>query len=219
VKNSQKSFKIREPINGFSHLGAAIAAGIGLVILLYLARGQFFRQLSLLIYGLSLVLMFSTSAIYHLVSTRPKVELWLRKLDHSAIYLLIAGTYTPICLYFFQGFWKWGLLAIVWCMAFAGILVKLFIIKVPRGFNAGIYLLMGWFSILGIRQMVLRMPPGALVLLLAGGIMFTLGALIYILKRPNLFPGVFGFHEVWHIFVILGALAHYIVVAAFIAAS
>ena len=208
---------LREPVNGLTHLAAAVAAAVGLVVLLYLAYGALPEQIAVLIYGTSLVLMFSASATYHLVKASPQVTLWLRKLDHSAIYLLIAGTYTPICVHFFTGIWRWGILAIIWAMALIGIAVKLFIIRAPRGLTAGIYLMMGWMGVIAVRQILAAMPLGALVWLLAGGILFTLGALVYILKRPDFFPGVFGFHEVWHIFVILGCLAHFILVASYIA--
>jgi hemolysin III len=208
---------LREPVNGLTHLAAAVAAAVGVVILLYFAYGALPERIAILIYGISLVLMFSASATYHLANARPQVTLWLRKLDHSAIYLLIAGTYTPICIHFFEGFWRWGILAIVWTMALTGIAVKLFIIRAPRWLTAGIYLLMGWMAVIAIREMLAAMPVGALVWLLAGGIFFTLGALVYILKRPDFFPGVFGFHEMWHIFVIMGCLAHFILVAAYVA--
>jgi hemolysin III len=210
--------RFRDPVSGFTHLFAAAAAGVGLGLLLYLGWGQWLKWTSLLIYGLSLVLMFSASSLYHLVKSSPTVILWLRKLDHSAIYLLIAGTYTPICLHYFTGFWRWGLLAIIWSMALAGIGIKLFIIKAPRWVTAGIYLVMGWLAVMGVGEILRAMPPGAVLWLLLGGIFFTVGAVIYILKRPNLVPGVFGFHELWHIFVILGALAHFITIARFIAA-
>jgi hemolysin III len=209
--------KLREPVNGLTHLAAAVMAAVGLVVLLYLAYGALTEQVALLIYGSSLVLMFSASATYHLVKSNPRVTLWLRKLDHSAIYLLIAGTYTPICVHFFEGFWRWGILAIIWSMALAGIGVKLFIIRAPRWLTAGIYLLMGWLAVIAVREILRSMPVGALAWLLAGGILFSVGALVYVFKRPNFFPGVFGFHEVWHIFVILGCLAHFILVAAYVA--
>ena len=141
----------------------------------------------------------------------------LRKLDHTAIYALIAGTYTPICLHFFSGFWAWGMLVIIWGLALAGIVVKLFVIKAPRWLTAGIYLVMGWLSLMAIRQMLLFMPVGALVCLLLGGLFFTVGAVVYILKKPDFFPGIFGFHEIWHIFVILGCLSHFILIAAYVA--
>ncbi len=209
--------KLRDPVSGLTHLGAAIAAAVGLVVLLYLGRGNTLKEVSLLVYGISLILMFLASALYHMIKSRPEVIQRLRKFDHSAIYLLIAGTYTPICLHFFSGFWRWGLLGIIWGMALAGIGVKLFVIKAPRWVTAGIYLLMGWLAISAIREMLQSMPVSALVWLLVGGLFFTVGAVVYITKKPDFWPGIFGFHEVWHIFVILGCLSHFILVAAFIA--
>lgn len=210
-------YKFRDPVSGLTHLAAAVLALIGLVGLLWIGWGDLLKEISLMVYGIGLVLMFSSSAVYHMVKAGPGVTQWLRKLDHSAIYLLIAGTYTPICLYFFSGFWRLGLLAIVWSMALAGVVVKLFIIRAPRWLTAGVYLVMGWLSVMAVKEIVTRMPPGALVWLVLGGLFFTIGAIIYIRKWPDFYPGVFGFHEVWHIFVILGALSHFIVIAAFVA--
>lgn len=209
--------KLREPVNGLTHLAAAILALLGLAGLLILGHDSLVKVIALLIYGFSLVLMFSSSAAYHLVKARPPIMQVLRKLDHTAIYALIAGTYTPICLHFFSGFWAWGMLVIIWGLALAGIVVKLFVIKAPRWLTAGIYLVMGWLSLMAIRQMLLFMPVGALVCLLLGGLFFTVGAVVYILKKPDFFPGIFGFHEIWHIFVILGCLSHFILIAAYVA--
>ena len=209
--------KLRDPVSGLTHFGAAIASAFGLAVLLVVARDAGERQVPLLVYGCSLVLMFSSSAAYHLVKSSPKVEAILRKLDHAAIYLLIAGTYTPICLHFFTGFWRWGFLAVIWSMAVIGIAVKAVIINAPRWLTAGVYLAMGWLSLLAIREMLIAMPVGALAWLLVGGLFFTVGAVVYATRRPDFVPGVFGFHEVWHIFVILGALSHFVLVAAFVA--
>ncbi len=207
----------RDPVSGLTHFFSAILAVGGLVVLLFLGRGDSVKEISLLIYGLSLILMLSASATYHLVNTKPDVIVWLRKLDHTSIYLLIAGTYTPICLYYFTGFWHSGFLVIIWSMALVGIIVKLFVIRAPRWVTAGIYLLMGWLSILAVREMLARMPTAALLWLAIGGLAYTIGAVVYMLKKPDFFPGVFGFHEVWHIFVILGALAHFLLIAIYIA--
>ena len=209
--------KLREPVNGLTHLFAAILALLGLAGLLILGHDSLVKVIALLIYGFSLVLMFSSSAAYHLVKARPPIMQVLRKLDHTAIYALIAGTYTPICLHFFSGFWAWGVLVIIWGLALAGIVVKLFVIKAPRWLTAGIYLVMGWLSLMAVRQILLFMPVGALVCLLLGGLFFTVGAVVYILKKPDFFPGIFGFHEIWHIFVILGCLSHFILIAAYVA--
>ncbi len=209
--------KLREPVNGLTHFVAAVAALFGLVALLVIGRGDLGRQLALLIYGASLVLMLSASATYHLVKAGPRTTRLLRQFDHAAIYLLIAGTYTPICLHYFSGFWRWGIIAIVWLLALVGIGVKVFTINAPRWISAGLYLLMGWLSIMAIKQMLLFMPVSALVWLVIGGLFFTVGALVYIRKWPDFYPGVFGFHEVWHVFVILGCLSHFIVIAGFVA--
>jgi hemolysin III len=209
--------KLRDPVSGLSHLGAAIFAAVGVLIMLWLGRDSLAKQISLLIYGISLILMFSASATYHLVKSGPQVIKILRKFDHSAIYLLIAGSYTPICLHYFDGFWKWGLLAIIWSLAVVGIIVKIFVINAPRWLTAGIYLIMGWLSLIAIGEIFTTLPVGALFWLMMGGVFFTIGAVIYIVKKPDFFPGVFGFHEVWHIFVILGCLCHFIIMAGFIA--
>jgi hemolysin III len=209
--------KLREPISGLSHLAAAATALVGLAWLLFLGWGNPGKEAALLIYGLSLVAMFSASATYHLVKAGPEIILRLRKLDHSAIFLLIAGTYTPICLYFFSGFFQWGLPVIVWTMAITGVSIKMFVIKAPRWITAGIYLVMGWLCIMAIGQMVTSMPAAAIAWLIAGGLFYSVGAVVYIAKKPDFYPEVFGFHELWHIFVILGALAHFILIAVYIA--
>jgi hemolysin III len=136
----------------------------------------------------------------------------LRKIDHSAIYLLIAGTYTPFCVNAFEGFWKWGMLSIIWSLAIIGIVIKVFYIKAPRWLNAGIYVVMGWLCVGAAGQMLAVLPAWVFGWLLAGGVIYTLGAVVYITKFFNFWPGVFGFHEVWHIFVLLAAAAHFVAV-------
>ena len=210
--------KLRDPVSGLSHLAAALAAVLGLAWMLYLGWNNPAKEAALLVYGLSLVAMFSASAAYHLVKAGPEIILRLRKLDHSAIFLLIAGTYTPICLYFFSGFFQWGLPVIVWTRAVTGVTIKVFMIKAPRWVTAGIYLVMGWLCILAVGQMAASMPAAAISWLIAGGLFYSVGAIVYITKKPDFYPSVFGFHELWHIFVILGALAHFILVAVYIAA-
>ncbi len=210
--------RLREPVNGLTHGFAALAAVAGLGLLIYLAQdGKPLVLAALAVYGVTLVLMFAASAGYHMVDARPAVMLFLRKLDHSAIYLLIAGTYTPVCLHYFDGFWRWGMVAVIWSLAVVGVAVKLFVIRAPRWLTAGVYLFMGWLSVIAAREIVTTLPPAALVWLLLGGLFFTAGAVIYILKKPNPWPGIFGFHEVWHVFVILGAFSHFIMIAGWVA--
>jgi hemolysin III len=211
--------KLREPVNGLTHLGAAIAAVIGLVVLLLLGWGNPVKVTTLFIYGVSLVLMFSASAAYHSVTANQIIMQRLRKFDHISIYLLIAATYTPVCVYFFDGFWRWGMPLIIWFLALAGIVTKLFIIKAPRWLTAGIYLLMGWMAVVGMGEIVSKVPLSALIWLVAGGLFFTVGAVIYVTKKLDFFPGRFGFHEIWHIFVILGCLSHFILISYYVAAG
>ncbi len=209
--------KLRDPVSGLTHLGAAVVAGLGLLLLVYLGRDSLSKLATLVVYGLSVIAMFAASATYHLVNASPSTLKFLRKLDHSAIYLIIAGTYTPICLYFFTGFWQWGMVALIWLFALVGILLKLVFLHAPRGLTVAIYLAMGWLGLLAIPEMVNAMPPGAILWLLAGGIFFTLGALVYAFKKPDWYPNVFGFHELWHVLVILGVLCHFILIAAYVA--
>ena len=206
-------FKIfREPVNSLTHWAAAILALAGLIALLIVGWGTPAKVISLVIYGVSLIFLFSASATYHMVQVKDKVLEIFRKVDHAAIYFLIAGTYTPFCVNAFDGFWKWGMLSIIWSLAVIGIIIKIFYIRAPRWLNAGIYVVMGWLSIGGIGQMLAVLPAWVTGWLIAGGVIYTLGAFVYITKIFNFKPGVFGFHEMWHIFVMLAAAAHFVAV-------
>lgn len=207
---------IREPFNAISHFFAAITAFGGTIYLILQNRMDQKVWIAFGLYGLSLVLLFAASAMYHSSNGNEQKLMRLRKFDHAAIYILIAGSYTPICIYFFQGFWQWGLLTIIWAMAVIGVVVKMFIIRAPRWITAGVYLVMGWFSVVGVKEIITRMPPGAIFWLVAGGLFYTVGAIVYMTKKLNLIPGVFGFHEIWHIFVILGALSHFMIMLFYI---
>ena len=209
--------RFREPVSGLIHLVSAGLALAGLALLLIVSRGEALKQLSVGIYGFSLVLLFSASAIYHLVPGGEHATRRLRKFDHAAIYVLIAGTYTPICVNFFSGTLQWGFLVLIWVMALAGAVVKLFVINAPRWVTAGIYLVMGWMAVLVIKPMLAVIPTGGLLWMLAGGMLYTIGAVIYITKKLDFLPGVFGFNEVWHVFVTLAALCHFIMVYRFVA--
>ena len=204
--------KLREPVNSLTHWGGAILALVGSIALLIVGWGTPAKVISLIIYGISLVFLFSASATYHMVQVKDKALEIFRKVDHAAIYCLIAGTYTPFCVNAFSGFWQWGLLSIIWSLAVIGILVKVFYIRAPRWLNAGIYLVMGWLCIAAIGQMLVVLPVWVISWLIAGGVIYTLGAVVYVTKIFNFIPGVFGFHEMWHIFVMLAAAAHFVAV-------
>ena len=210
--------KLRDPVSGLTHLSAAILSLFGLIALMVISWGDTPKLISVTIYGITLIAMFSASATYHMTISSPKVIEILRKADHSAIYLLIAGTYTPFCVNAFHGFWKWGLLSIIWGLALVGVGIKIFIIRTPRWLNAGIYLLMGWLIIAAVGEMTKTLSAEVLTWLIIGGVIYTLGAVVYITKKMDFVPNLFGFHEVWHIFVILAAMAHYISILIFIRA-
>lgn len=204
--------KLREPVNSLTHWGGAILALIGLIALLIVGWDTPAKVISFAIYGVSLIFMFSASATYHMVRVKDKALEVFRKVDHAAIFVLIAGTYTPFCVNAFEGFWKWGMLTIIWSLALIGIVVKIFYIGAPRWLNAGIYVLMGWISVAAAGQMLAALPTWVFAWLIAGGVIYTLGAVVYATKIFNFKPGVFGFHEVWHIFVLIAAAAHYVAV-------
>jgi hemolysin III len=204
--------KLREPVNSLTHWAGAILALAGLIALLIVGWGTPAKVVSLIIYGASLIFLFSASATYHMVRAKDKALEIFRKIDHAAIFCLIAGTYTPFCINAFTGFWKWGLLITIWSLAIIGISVKIFIIRVPRWLNAGIYLAMSWLVVGASGQLLAALPAWVLTWLIIGGVIYTLGAIVYITKIFNFKPGVFGFHEVWHIFVLLAAAAHFVAV-------
>jgi hemolysin III len=208
---------MRDPASGLSHLAGAVAAALGTAVLLIKHGTTPVKLVSLGVYGVSLVCLFGSSAAYHLIQARPEALVRLRKLDHAAIYGLIAGSYTPICAIMFRGFWRWGFLAVIWALAVAGIIVKMFVIKAPRGVTAGVYVLMGWLAVFAAGEMRRALPVGALVGLAVGGLIYTFGAVIYATRKLDFIPGRFGFHEVWHVFVLLAALAHFITIAVYIA--
>jgi hemolysin III len=203
---------LRQPVSGLTHLAGAISAIVGQVVLLTNSGSSVRDKLSLVVYSASLFLLFSASSIYHLISSTPRVTQVLRKLDHAAIYLLIAGSYTPFCVIAFHGFWRWGLLAIIWSLAVVGIGVKIWWIQAPRWLTAGVYVVLGWLVVLAYREILASLTPVTIGWLVAGGILYTVGALVYVTQRMDFKPGVFGFHEVWHIFVLLAAGAHFVAV-------
>ena len=215
MKRLQSLFK--DPISGLMHVVTAAAALVGVLVLVAASPPALAARLALLVYGLSLVLMFTASSLYHLVKTSPARELWLRKLDHTAIYLLIAGTYTPVCVIVLSGAWRWGLLLAIWLLALLGIALKLVYMKTPRWLTVVLYMVMGWLGVVGFGPLLAALPPAAFGWLLAGGLLYSVGALIYATRRLDLWPGVFGFHEIWHIFVSAAGAAHYIFMLRYVA--
>ena len=209
--------KAREPFSSYSHFVGAIAAACGLAIMLIRAvtKGvDALTALSVLLFGLSLIALYSASAVYHYARAGERVLRVLKKLDHSMIYVLIAGSYTPIVLRYMEAPAAYIFLAVIWALAAFGIVVKLIWIDAPRLIGTLLYLLMGWAVVFRF-DVVLSMPAPAIFLLAVGGIAYTIGGVIYIAKRPNI-SCTLGFHELFHLFVLAGSAAHYIMVFWFV---
>jgi hemolysin III len=207
----------REPASGFSHLAGAVLSVAALISLLWVAisNRDVWQIVSFSIFGASMILLYSASATYHLVNASENVVRILQKIDHSMIFILIAGTYTPICLTMLRGALGYRLLALIWSCAAAGIAMKMFFFNIPRLLYTGIYLIMGWIAVFVIVPLYRAGGPLPLLWLLAGGLMYTAGGVIYALKKPDILPGWLGFHEIFHIFVILGSTAHYVMIFRF----
>lgn len=200
--------RIREPFNGASHLIGLLLGGAGTVMLLRMAQGR--EQLvALSIYGATLILLYGASTLYHTLSLTDRQLRALRRLDHIAIYFLIAGTYTPIALITLDSRLGWTLLATVWLIALAGVPFKLFYLDAPVWLSTGTYLLMGYLAMLAVIPLARAVHLGGLMWLLSGGIAYTVGAVIYSRRRPDPFPGVFGHHEIWHVLVLIGSACHF----------
>lgn len=208
--------KIKDPFSGFSHLFGAIASIVGLVFLIiYAAKyGEgAWDVVSFTLFGVGLLLLYTFSSLYHLLNLGSTGTSVFRKLDHIMIYILIAATYTPICLGPLRGPWGWSIFGVVWGLALFGTFLTIFWIKAPRWLTTSIYLIMGWTVLIAVYPMITTFASlgalSSLLWLLAGGIFYTIGAVIYGLKWPKINCSWFGFHEIFHIFILLGSLCHY----------
>ena len=202
---------MREPVNALTHLlGDALAAAGTIVLIVNGASNDSPRQVvAFAIFGASLVLLYSTSGIYHLLNASERGLAFLQRLDHMMIYVLIAGTYTPLCLVLLRGRLGISLLVLVWTIAVIGILQKLLWMHAPRWFSTVLYLGMGWAALAVAKPVLDAAPLGFVIWILAGGVFYTIGAIVYATKWPDPAPGIFGFHEIWHLFVMAGSFSHY----------
>jgi hemolysin III len=207
---------LREPFSGLSHLVAAVAAAVGTGFLVAGSAGQVAKVLAVLVYGVSMVALFSASATYHLFTGSEAGLDRLHRLDHAAIYLLIAGTFTPLTVVVSPGAWGWVVFGIIWGIAAIGLVLKLGAGTGPRSLTTVPYLVMGWFGLTLFRDIYLHLPRAALFLMILGGVFYSVGALMYALRRPDPFPGRFGFHEIWHVFVIGGAASHFALIMGYV---
>jgi hemolysin III len=205
----------RPRLRGVFHQYAFFVAVVAGAVLVVLAESGV-ERLAMLIYAVALAAMFGVSALYHRVTWRsPSVRKWMRRLDHSTILLLIAGTYTPFALLAFDGILGTAVLIAVWSGAAAGLVLNLLWIDAPTWVTAIVYITLGWVGVIAVPELVgFGVAPTVLVFL--GGALYTTGAVAYALKRPNPVPNVLGYHEIFHLLVIGAAIAHFVAIAAFV---
>jgi hemolysin III len=204
--------KRQDVFSSYSHLAGVFFAFIGVVILICRAWPHLPLVLISAVYGCGAILMLLSSGLYHGFKKADNQSGILRKLDHISIFVMIAGTYTPLCYVYLTGGMQWGLITAQWALVIAGFFISIFWINAPRVLTTLIYLLMGWMAIIPLKQLVTGMSVHSLILLIIGGIAYSIGAICYIIKKPNPMPGFFGFHEIFHVCILVGALAHYVVI-------
>lgn len=226
VKRSRPCEKGRDPYDGLrlwsalTHGAGAVLAVVGTVLLLLktvLNGGDVWRIVSFSIYGASMIGLYTASTLYHSVNTSVAGRIALRKFDHISIYFLIAGTYTPICLTALRGPWGWSLFGIIWTLTIAGTIMSLAWINCPRQLTSTIYIAMGWLAVIAIYPIWQTMGAAGLFWLLLGGILYTVGGVLYALKWPGRDNPRFGCHEIFHVFIVLGSVAHFLLIYRVIA--
>ena len=202
-----KSF--RDPISGLTHFIGIILSIIGTIVLLTRSNEPFtvHHAASFFIFGFSMILLYTISTLYHWLPLSEKNLVIVRKIDHIMIFVFIAASYTPVCLITLRESWGWVIFGIVWGLTLAGFFLKLFWIKAPRFLYTSIYLLMGWIIVAAILPLSKVMPSQGLLWLALGGVFYSAGAVIYALKKPDPLPSVFGFHEIFHLFIMAGSFS------------
>lgn len=205
----------REPINSLTHLTGAILSLIGLIALLikvFSLNGTLIDYIAISSFGLSMILLYSASATYHSVISTDSIIKKLKKVDHSMIFVLIAGSYAPLCLIALQNSIGHTLFAAVLICGLVGIVFKLCWVTCPRWVSSTIYIGIGWFAVFAIYPLTKVLASTGIFLLILGGILYTIGGVIYALKKDKIKIGLFGTHEIFHIFIMLGTLCHYLCV-------
>jgi hemolysin III len=211
--------KLRDPMSGLTHCIGAVLAVAGLVLLICESVNPVkpWHIISFSVFGTGLILLYTASTLYHWLPLSENGVRNLRRLDHIMIFILIAATYTPVCLIPLRGPWGWSLFGSVWALAILGIFLKLFWLQAPRWFSTTVYIIMGWLAIAGVWPLIMTLHVGGFIWVLMGGLFYTIGAIIYATKLPNPWPNFFGFHEIFHIFVMLGSVSHFWVMYEYVA--
>ena len=200
--------KIIKPLlRGWFHAVAAVGAVALTIVLCWLSRGDTPRLISMLIFGLSMVELYTVSATYHIGRWPERTRRVLRSLDHANIFVLIAGTYTPLCFNILDGWLRITILSVIWFLAVLGVAFSVLTLRLPRWVGASLYIGMGWVVVLALPAFLVVLPWTAVATLMLGGVLYTIGAVVYARRWPNPFPRILGFHEIFHLFVIAGSVA------------
>ena len=199
-------------LHQFAFYAAVVAAPFAIV-----AADGTRASVTVAIFAFSVAACFGASALYHRVTWSPRVRPWMRRVDHAGVYLLIAGTYTPVSLLALEGAWQTVILTTVWVGAGAAIVLKFAWVDAPKWLAAAIGLALGWVAIVALPHLVSRIDLTAVVLLVVGGIAYTVGALVYAFRRPNPFPAVFGYHELFHALTLVAVACQYTAITFFVA--
>ena len=199
----------QEAFNFYSHLAGMTAAAVGATFLVMRASQTAALWLPMLVYGLSCTFLFLASSLYHAFKQQENEVSFWRRMDRFAIFVMIAGSYTPVCALFLPERWRVPMLIAQWGLVAAGLLIQIFCPRAPRALMTALYLGMGWLVALPLKILLGHMTALQMGLLIGGGAAFTLGALFYALRRPLILPGVFSFHELFHVMVLVGAGCHY----------
>ena len=206
----------RPRLRGVFHEWAFFASLGAAALLVMLASGG--REVvASSIYVTALAVMFGASALYHRVAWAPGVRAWLRRIDHSTIFLFIAGSYTPFALLVVDGWLSWAVLGVVWAGALAGVLLSVAWVDSPKWLHAGVYLALGWVGVVLAPDLFSRAGIAAATLVVVGGVLYTSGAIAYAAKRPDPWPRFFGYHEIFHVLVVAAAAAQFVAVALVVA--
>jgi hemolysin III len=207
--------ELRPVLRGISHAVTFWIALVAAVVLVLLVHGTSAKTAAI-IYGIGLCGLFGVSGTYHRWRWNPRWRPILRRIDHSTIFVFIAASYTPIALLTLDGPLRWWILGVVWAGATAGVFMSIFWIDAPRWLVAAVYLALGWVAIAATPQLIDKLGVAPLTLLAIGGVLYSLGAVIYGLKRPDPWPKVFGFHEIFHLLVVAAATAHFVAMAGWV---
>ncbi len=210
--------RLREPVNGLTHLFGAIMSVIGLVFLVYYAAktATAWHVVAFSIYGASLILLYTASTLYHLLPLSEKGVKIFRRIDHMMIYVLIAGTYTPICLIPLRGIWGYSFLVSVWGVAVVGIILKVLWFNAPRWLYTLNYVVMGAAIIFALKPLSQAIHINAIIWMIAGGFFYIVGAAIYATKWPKIPLKHFSYHEIFHIFILLGSFSHFMIMYKYV---